>query len=266
MSPEKVRYRYKLEDFSDEWVEAGTRRTAFYTNIAPGSYRFRVIAANDDGLWNATGASFAFRLRPYFHQTPWFYALGVVGLILLGVGLNTLRLRQMQIRHQVHHDSLTGLANRVLLERRTEEATTRARRGGHSIAILFLDLDGFKTVNDTLGHAAGDEVLQWAAKRLRSCVREGDTLARIGGDEFAVLVSELDDQRQAAALAQRMIESMRDPFVVNEQQVRLGISIGVALLPAAAIEPKGLLQAADKAMYRAKLAGGNAVHFDDATG
>jgi diguanylate cyclase (GGDEF)-like protein len=262
VSPEKVKYRYKLEGFSSDWVDADTRRTAYYTNIAPGSYHFKVIAANDDGLWNETGASFDFSLRPYFYQTPWFYALSVVGLMLLGVGLNTLRLRQVQIRHQVHHDSLTGLANRVLLERRTEEAMTRARKNRHAIAILFLDLDGFKAVNDTLGHAAGDHVLQWAAKRLRACIREGDTLARIGGDEFAVLVPALEDQRQAATLAERMIESMRDPFVVNDQPVRLGISIGVALHPAGEIEPKGLLQAADRAMYRAKVAGGNAYRFE----
>jgi diguanylate cyclase (GGDEF)-like protein len=258
VSPEKVKYRYKLEGFSNDWVEADTRRTAYYTNIAPGSYRFRVIAANDDGVWNDIGASFAFRLRPYFYQTPWFYAIAVIGLMLLGVALNTLRLRQMQIRHQVHHDALTGLANRVLLERRAEEAMARAQKNRHAIAILFLDLDGFKSVNDTLGHAAGDQVLQWTAKRLRSCLREGDTMARIGGDEFAVLVAALDDERQAAALAERMIESMRDPFVVNEKPIRLGVSIGIALHADGEIDPEDLLQAADRAMYRAKMAGGNA--------
>jgi len=258
VSPEKVKYRYKLEGFSNEWVEAGTRRTAYYTNIAPGSYRFRVIAANDDGVWNERGAGFAFRLRPYLYQTPWFFALAVIGLMLLGVALNTLRIRQLRIRHQVHHDALTGLANRVLLELRTYEAMARARKNGNAIAILFLDLDGFKAVNDTLGHAAGDTVLQWTAKRLRSCVREGDTMARIGGDEFAVLVAAVDDERQASALAERMIAAMRDPFVIDDQQLQLGVSIGIALHKEGDIDPEELLQAADKAMYRAKMAGGNA--------
>jgi diguanylate cyclase (GGDEF)-like protein len=258
VSPEKVRYRYKLEGFSGDWVEAETRRTAYYTNIAPGSYRFRVIAANDDGVWNERGAAFAFELRPYFYETRWFYALAVVALMLLGVALNALRERQMQIRHQVHHDALTGVANRVLFERRTSEAMARARKNGSAIAILFLDLDGFKAVNDTLGHAAGDTVLQWTARRLRACVREGDTIARIGGDEFAVLIATLDDERQPSALAERMIAAMRDPFVVDREPVRLGVSIGIALHNGGEIDAEELLQAADKAMYRAKLAGGNA--------
>jgi diguanylate cyclase (GGDEF)-like protein len=258
VSPEKVKYRYNLEGFSNDWVDAETRRTAYYTNIAPGSYRFRVIAANDDGFWNERGASFAFQLRPYFYETRWFYALAIVGLMLLGVALNTLRERQMQIRHQVHHDALTGLANRVLFERRTSEAMARARKNGKGIAILFLDLDRFKAVNDTLGHAAGDTVLQWTARRLRSCVREGDTMARIGGDEFAVLVAALDDDRQASALAERMIAAMRDPFVLNGDHLTLGVSIGIAAHKDGEIDPEELLQRADQAMYRAKLVGGNA--------
>jgi diguanylate cyclase (GGDEF)-like protein len=257
VSPEKVTYRYKLEGFSNDWVEADTRRVAYYTNIGPGSYRFRVIAANDDGVWNETGASFAFELRPYFYETRWFYALAIVGLMLLGVALNALRERQMQIRHQVHHDALTGLANRVLFERRTSAAMALARKTGSAIAILFLDLDDFKAVNDTLGHAAGDTVLQWTAKRLRACVRDGDTMARIGGDEFAVLVATLDDDGHAIALAERMIAAMRDPYVINDRELLLGVSIGIAIHKEGEITPEELLQTADKAMYRAKVAGGN---------
>lgn len=264
VAPSRVRYRYMLEGFDKEWIEAGTRRTAYYTNIAPGTYTFRVIAANDDGVWNTRGASLTFRLAPAFHQTWWFYVLIVVALMVLAGVINVLRKRQLAIRHQVFHDPLTGLANRTLLTARGEVALTQAARLGHSIAILFLDLDGFKSVNDTLGHAVGDRLLQLVASRFRSCIREVDTLARIGGDEFAALVADLADESRAAEVAQRLITAMQRDFSFDGHNLMLGVSIGIAVHPFDGSDVATMLQAADRAMYRAKLSGGNAYQFNSA--
>lgn len=256
ISPQKVQYKYRLAGYDDHWIDAGTRRSAYYTNIDPGAYRFEVIAANDDGVWNETGASIPFRLRPYFRQTRWFYALAVIALILVGVALDSWRERQRRMRHQAFHDPLTGLANRMLLARRSEAALATSIKRARPLAILFLDLDRFKIVNDGHGHEAGDRLLEQVASRFRTCIGPGDTLARIGGDEFAVLLADLD-QGPPEAVAQRMLDCMRDPFVVEDQTVSLGVSIGIARHPEDGADVKTILQAADRAMYRAKLAGGN---------
>ncbi len=264
VSPSRVRYRYKLEGFDDHWIEAGTRRNAFYTNIDPGAYTFRVIAANDDGVWNETGATTRFRLRPFFYQTWWFGVLVVVALILLGAAMKELRARQIKIRHQVYHDPMTGMPNRRLLMERAAVALAEAGRRGRSIGVLFLDLDGFKGVNDNLGHAAGDQLLKLVAARFKSCVRDIDTLARIGGDEFAILLAELGDEARASEVAQRLIDAMRAEFAFDGHHITLGVSIGIALHPFDGTDAPTMLQAADRAMYRAKISGGNAFQFNAA--
>ncbi|HXI13678.1 MAG TPA: two-component regulator propeller domain-containing protein [Thermoanaerobaculia bacterium] len=264
VAPERVRYRYRLEGFDDHWIDAGSRRKAYYTNIDPGTYRFRVIAANDDGVWNERGAVMDFRLRAYFYDTPWFFALVIAALIAIGLGLKSFRRRQLTIRHQMYHDPLTGLPNRTLLAERAKVALTQASRHNHSIAVLFIDLDGFKIVNDSHGHAAGDQLLKLVATRFRGCTREIDTLARIGGDEFAVLVSDVGDEERAAEVAKRMIATVQEPFSVNGRQLQLGVSIGIALHPFDGREIESILQAADRAMYRAKLSGGNSYQFNAA--
>jgi diguanylate cyclase (GGDEF)-like protein len=261
VSPERVRYRYRLEGYDDRWTDAGTRRTAYYTHIDPGSYRFRVIAANEDGVWNETGATIAFRLEPYFHQTGWFIALSVAALLVSGFALNALGERHRRMRHEAFHDALTALPNRRALDRRASEVLKRAGNGGDACAILFLDLDGFKRINDSLGHASGDEVLQVIAGRLRACIRDDHTLARIGGDEFAVFIASLGDRRVAAGLADLIIASLRQPFAIDGQEHHVGVSIGIAIHPYDGADVKTLLRAADRAMYSAKTAGGNAFRF-----
>jgi diguanylate cyclase (GGDEF)-like protein len=260
VAPDKIRYRYRLDGYDERWIDAGSRRTAFYTNVAPGTYRFRVIAANEDGVWNETGASLQFRLQPYFRQTGWFYALVVAALILFGVALNAFRERQRRIRHQAFHDPLTGLPNRMHLDQRAALALGAAQKQRRSMAILFLDLDGFKSVNDTLGHASGDRLLQLVAARFRGCLRDGDTLARIGGDEFAVLVEALESRSAAAEIARRVIDAVREPFVVDGHPAAIGVSIGIAVHPGDGDDVRTILLAADRAMYRAKTAG-NAFEF-----
>jgi diguanylate cyclase (GGDEF)-like protein len=174
----------------------------------------------------------------------------------------TERKRNMaQIAHMARHDSLTGLANRALLRERLEIAMGRSRRLEERFAIVCLDLDRFKAVNDTLGHSAGDELLRLVAERLRHCVRATDTVARLGGDEFALLVAVQENVGSTAALAQRILEVIRAPYDLNGGTVEIGTSIGISLAPDEGVDLEELLRKADIALYRVKTEGRNAFRF-----
>lgn len=166
-----------------------------------------------------------------------------------------------RLTHIAHHDQLTGLANRVLLSERLSQSLSRARRRNHLVAVFFLDLDRFKAINDTLGHDAGDELLSQVAKRLRGSVRETDTVARMGGDEFAVVLEELDRAEEATLLAQRVLNSFATPFKLNCGEVGTSTSIGIALFPHNGKGVEELLKCADSAMYRAKSTGRDNYQF-----
>jgi diguanylate cyclase (GGDEF)-like protein/PAS domain S-box-containing protein len=159
---------------------------------------------------------------------------------------------EARIQHLAHHDSLTGLPNRALFRDRLTQAISMAERTAHKVALLCLDLDGFKAVNDLLGHPAGDEVLIEVGTRLISCLRESDTVARLGGDEFAIVQSFCDQPRGAAALAERVARMLGEPFDVGGQRVCLGASVGIALFPFDARTPEVLMRNADLALSRAK--------------
>ncbi len=157
-----------------------------------------------------------------------------------------------EIRHQALHDGLTGLANRVLFRDRVEHAVERTRRTGGLVAVLFIDLDDFKTLNDTHGHARGDEVLAIAAGRVAAALRPSDTAARQGGDEFAVLIEDVVDEADAFAVATRLAEVLRQPMPIGHVEVRIAASIGVALGGRGEESADDLLRNADVAMYAAK--------------
>ena len=157
-----------------------------------------------------------------------------------------------QIRHQALHDGMTGLANRVLFRDRVEHAVERCRRNGGNVAILFIDLDDFKTLNDTHGHARGDEVLTAAAGRVSEVLRPSDTAARLGGDEFAVMIEDVVDEADALAVAMRLAEALRQPLPLGHSTVRVAASIGVALGGSGTETTDDLLRNADVAMYAAK--------------
>jgi diguanylate cyclase (GGDEF)-like protein len=159
---------------------------------------------------------------------------------------------ETRIAHMARHDALTGLPNRVLLRERIEEALTRVRRDGETLAVLCLDLDHFKTVNDTLGHSVGDGLLKAVAERIENELSERDTVVRLGGDEFAVLQVGAEQPRSAARLAQHLVATMRDAFVLNTHRLHVGVSIGIALAPTDGLDPDRLLKCADLALYRAK--------------
>ena len=168
---------------------------------------------------------------------------------------------EAQIARLAHYDPLTELPNRVLFQKDLSDALARRSRTGDQLAVHFIDLDRFKTVNDTLGHPLGDALLRIAAERLRSCVREGDTVARLGGDEFAVVQSGLTDLAGATKLAERVVEAMAAPFDLQGHQVMIGASVGVAVAPSDGDDADELLKKADMALYRAKADGRGAFHF-----
>src|SRR4051794_3042254 len=171
---------------------------------------------------------------------------------------------ELELAHNALHDELTGLPNRALFRDRVELALRRLRRQPRTVAVMFLDLDRFKFVNDSLGHQAGDELLVAVGKRLAALMRPSDTVARFGGDEFIVLCEGLDSDAQAMALAQRLHDGVCAPVEVRGQEVYVGASIGVACTDDTAVNPERLISDADQAMYRAKRAGSGAELADGA--
>jgi len=170
-----------------------------------------------------------------------------------------------RIAHMAHHDALTGLANRALFTEKIEEASARQRRLGEGFAVFMLDLDGFKDINDSLGHPAGDALLKEMAVRLKSALRETDVLARFGGDEFAIIQSgETNHQGGAVALAVRLLDLVGAPLDLNGHKVSVATSIGIAVAPQDGSEPDELLKKADLALYRTKSEGRNGFRFFDA--
>jgi len=171
---------------------------------------------------------------------------------------------EQRIAFMAHHDVLTGLPNRLAIMEKIEEAIGRHRRRGDSFAVLLLDLDRFKHVNDTLGHAVGDALLRETAVRLKASLRETDVLARLGGDEFAIVQDRDNDQHNSAcALADRIIEIFSKPFNIEGNEVNIATSIGIALAPEHAASSESLMKMADLALYRAKSAGRNGYCFFD---
>ena len=168
---------------------------------------------------------------------------------------------QARIEFLAHHDSLTGLPNRVLLLERLERDIVRARREGGLVAVLYLDLDNFKRINDSLGHAAGDRLLRVVAERLRGCVREIDTVCRQGGDEFIVILGDLATAEMAAQVAGKMLRVLDEPVDIGSQRLQATTSIGIAVFPADGRSATTLLKNADTAMYYAKEGGRNALRF-----
>lgn len=160
-----------------------------------------------------------------------------------------------QLRHQAFHDPLTNLPNRALFMDRLEHALARMERRGGAIAVLFMDLDNFKPINDTFGHRVGDRLLVAVAGRVRNCLRPEDTLARLGGDEFTVLVEGVEDSEDAVRVTERIIGAFRESFISDGRELSVSASIGTALGTAPAKSPEDLLRDADLALYEAKRKG-----------
>ena len=175
------------------------------------------------------------------------------------VGLR--REMEQKMRFMATHDDLTQLANRALLQERLEQAVMQHARHQEKLALLFIDLDGFKAVNDNFGHDVGDELLTRVAAMLKYCVRKSDTVARFGGDEFVVLLTGLLDRDDAAIVAEKILLQLAEPVQLSVSQVKVGASIGIALYPDDGIDSNGLLKSADSLMYQAKQSGKGQYRF-----
>jgi diguanylate cyclase (GGDEF)-like protein len=171
--------------------------------------------------------------------------------------MEKIKKQNAQLKHMAQFDSLTHLANRALFEISLKTALANAKRYEHIFAILFIDLDNFKIINDDLGHHIGDLVLKEAAKRLRDNIREGDTAARFGGDEFAIILSHIREEKDAGAIADKLIKILGECYHLEGNQLNVTASIGIACFPSAGEKSKPLIKHADAAMYKAKKAGRN---------
>ncbi|WP_068829230.1 diguanylate cyclase domain-containing protein [Pseudomonas sp. BMS12] len=179
--------------------------------------------------------------------------------------LDELHQSRNALEHLARHDPLTGLPNRRVFFERLDHALANARRSARPLAVLFVDLDHFKELNDSLGHGSGDSVLQAVANLLRSATRESDTVARLGGDEFVVLIEQMDDPQQVLSVVQKLHERFQLPMLIGGQEVQVQASMGVSLFPRDGDDIESLLQQADRAMYAAKNAGRNTYSYEAPT-
>jgi diguanylate cyclase (GGDEF)-like protein len=199
------------------------------------------------------------RLRRY---VSWLLGGSVVGLALLFAAYRRVQLReraaQERIERLAHFDMLTGLPNRALLLDRLTQESARAKRGARPFAVLMFDLDGFKKVNDTWGHGAGDQVLRQVAARAKGCVRASDTIGRLGGDEFLALLPETTLEG-AQGVAEKLRAALHEPYELDKATANLGASVGIAVFPQHGTDADDLQRAADAALYRSKREGKNRI-------
>lgn len=286
--PKREQYAYKLKGFDKDWIPTpATRRVASFTNLPPGHYTLELRSSNRDGVWGSA-RKIAIVVVPAWYQTLWA-RMGALLLLLLiltaayrtstachrarqrdlerHVEERTAELRKTaeelqesrrQLEQMAHSDPLTGLPNRRMFSDYFRRLLASARRHEDSSFTLFLfDLDKFKDINDAWGHDAGDAWLKAVATRINGVMRQSDCFARVGGDEFAVLVSDPIDQGGIATLCALLASSVCDPLAVERAVLSTTLSIGVATYPQDGIEEVSLFKAADVALYRVKHAGGN---------
>jgi diguanylate cyclase (GGDEF)-like protein len=283
VAPAAVTYRYRIDGFDHEWIDAGATRVANYTNLPPGDYVFRAIASNNDGVWNTEGISVPFTIVPSWYETWWFRTLVALAVLALLVAIYRVRLWQLRAREReltrevaqrtealrnantllqrlASVDGLTRIANRGAFNLRLDEAWREHVASGAPLAVLLCDIDAFKAYNDTYGHPAGDAALTSVAGALSRVLRStADLAARYGGEEFAVLLPRCGVE-EATAVARRMLDAVRALEIEHRASTaarHVTMSIGVAsLVPAAAAaSPDTLLRRADEALYRAKAQG-----------
>jgi len=276
MPPDYRRYAYRLDGFDSTWIDADTAvRRASYNNLPPGTYRLYLRATDEAG--GVAALELPIRVLPAWYQQPWARALGAAGALACLAALvqvrtsllcrrqreleamvasrtAELRATQLQLETMAYNDALTDLPNRRRFNDELTRLAALARRGSDPFALLLIDLDRFKHINDTLGHDAGDALLVAAAARLRAAVRETDCVARLGGDEFAILLTPASDAI-VADVARRVVESMRAPITFGPHAMHVSASIGAVLATTRTVDTAALYKEADRALYQAKEAG-----------
>lgn len=214
-------------------------------------WQFPILSGSGAAL-GAFAVSFRTRRKPTLEE---------LDLISKASRLAAIAIEQRQLTdklaYQAHHDALTGLPNRTLFDERLNRAIAQARRQGWMLAVMFIDLDRFKQINDTLGHTVGDALLQQVARRLEGCIRKTDTLARMGGDEFTLLLTEIRDPQYVNVIAQKLLDALQAPFHLDNHELFVTASIGISLYPKDGLDAATLERNADSAMYKAKSLGKN---------
>ena len=292
-APEMNRYEYKLDGFDKDWIPANAmQRLARYTNLPPGDYLLELRGSNRDGIW-APARQIRVKVLPAWFQTWWFkFVSALAGLLLLygvfllataylrrqqrelerQVALRTAELEQMtvelkdsqlKLEHMAYTDALTGLPNRRMFNEHLKRLMALKRRQETSFALLLMDFDDFKEINDTYGHDAGDFVLIEMARRMGELVRESDCLARLGGDEFGLILGQSHDFEGTEMVCSKIIESFVEPAVFQGAALRTAPSIGIAIYPFDGDTQDKLYKAADLALYHAKRRGGNRCSWGD---
>lgn len=283
---EQIKFRYKLDGHDAGWIDAGTHRTAYYSYLPPGKYRFLVSAANSDHIWNEAGASLDLEWKPFFYQTWMFYLLCTLGaaVVLLGAWKTSvhqlesrerqlaklvaekteaLRTANEELQHLANSDGLTAVANRRRFEEFLADEWRRAIRFKTAISLVLLDIDHFKRFNDTYGHLAGDQCLRAVATALTGTIhRPTDLLARFGGEEFAIVLGGTDmaGALTIAAHAMSQVNDLRIPHSDSPTSAHVTVSAGVAsTFVTVGMSEAEFLKAADEALYRAKAGGRNRI-------
>jgi diguanylate cyclase (GGDEF)-like protein len=286
VAPEAVRFRYRLEGLEEDWVEADTRRVAYYSKLPPGSYRFHVVASNNDGVWNEEGAAFDFQVAPRFHETLWFRGAAVLLFALAGPLFHRFRIRRLtrqkaelerlvlertaqleaanaRLSQLAREDGLTSVLNRRAFDDALDEECRRASRLDTPLSLMLLDIDAFKAYNDELGHQAGDACLRAVALTVADAHRRaGEVVARYGGEELAVILPG-QSREGADDLAENVRRRVLDLAIAHPRSTIapcVTVSVGVACAePGVGFLPEDLVAAADRALYRAKERGRNRV-------
>ena len=280
-APQRNRYAYRLDGFDTDWIETEpNRRLAAYTNLLPGDYALRLRGSNRDGVWADTDLTVPIQVLPAWYQTIAFRIFaGIVffALIATFVQVRTLYLRrarrelerqvvertaelresQRQLQQIAYNDTLTALPNRRMFMEEFRELLVLSGLQNGRFALLLIDLDRLKQINDTLGHDVGDALLIEAAIRLQAAVRKSDCVARLGGDEYAVLLTQNPAATDIEAVCKRIVDNFALEVVVNGASVRTSPSIGVAVYPEHGTAQDRLYKSADLALYEAKRMGGN---------
>jgi diguanylate cyclase (GGDEF)-like protein len=284
-APERNRYAYWLEGYDKSWREVDTtHRSASYTNLPPAHYTLHMKAASRDGAWTEHPLEVDVQILPAWYQAWWFDFLKILGALLAVAAVVAVRVRYVQRRSQelehlveqrtqeltqlqrqleelAYSDALTSLPNRRMFGDYCRQMIATCERQNGGFALLLIDLDHFKQINDTLGHDAGDALLVETARRLRTIARKADVVARLGGDEFAILLADTAIPSAVDIACRRVLDAFHAPVLHEGHAMRTSPSVGVALFPTDGTTQDELYKSADLALYQAKRGGRNTWRF-----